>query len=97
MKKAHTILINIRHGDLEFLISRWSIEIHTFKATCGEFGPALEKTISALTVLPLFAGTHPTGVVLDEDDKEKLDFLNDALLAFKPAWEGYISHMDMLL
>lgn len=27
---AHTILINRRHGDLEYPISKWSIESHTF-------------------------------------------------------------------
>lgn len=28
--------------NLEFLISRWSVESHTFIAVWGEFGPTLE-------------------------------------------------------
>lgn len=31
-----------KHSDLEFLISSWSVESHTFDAAWGERGPTLE-------------------------------------------------------
>lgn len=37
--------------DLEFLLSRWSTEIHSFIAAWGEFGPTLEDVVM-LTSLP---------------------------------------------
>lgn len=37
------------------------------------------KDVLALTMLPLCGDTHSMGVVLDDEDPEKLDFLNRAL------------------
>lgn len=61
---AHTISINRRHGDLEFLISRWSTESHTSLAAWGEFGPTLEDAL--LDNVASVHETHATNMVLDE-------------------------------
>lgn len=47
-------------------------------ASCGEFGPSVENVV-VLTSLPLFEVTHVVSVILEGDDKMKLDFLNEAL------------------
>lgn len=39
--------------DLEFLLSRWRTEIHSFFTLWGEFGPTLED-VMMLTSLPTF-------------------------------------------
>lgn len=67
-----TISINRCEGDIEFLVSHWSTESHTFIVALGEFGPTL-KDVSGLTMLPLFGDVHVTGVV--DEDRKKLDFL----------------------
>lgn len=41
------------HVDLEFLISLWSMETHTFVVSWGEFTPTLEDVV-VLFHLPLF-------------------------------------------
>lgn len=68
---AYTISINRRHGDLEFLISRWSIENYTFVAAWGKFAPTLEDVFDS-AMLPLFGDAYAIWIVLDEEDKEKL-------------------------
>lgn len=45
--------INRSPMDLEFLISRWSTESHTFVTAWGEFCPTLED-VTVLTSLPVF-------------------------------------------
>lgn len=74
---AQMISINERHGDLEFLISWWRKENHMFVAAWGESVITRECHFS-LTMLPMFGDTNT--IVLDEDDKEKFKFLNDAFL-----------------
>lgn len=67
--------VNRRHGDLEFLILRWSTKNHSFVVDCAEFGPTLED-VAALTMLPLYGDTHTMGVVLSENDNRKFHYLN---------------------
>lgn len=38
-----------------------------------------------LTMLPLFGDTHAIGIVLDEGNKMKLDFLNEVLFVPRPS------------
>lgn len=53
--------------DLEFLMSRWTIDTHTFMATWGEFSPSLED-VAMLMSLPFFGMEHAIGVTLKEKD-----------------------------
>lgn len=62
-----TPIINKSPLDLEFLISRWSVESHTFVAAWGEFGPTLEDVIvpTGLAILTnqgllLLLGSQPS-------------------------------------
>lgn len=69
---------------MEFLISQWSIESHTFTAAWGKSCPTLEDVV-ALNGLPVFwqAKTirlfeDPEEIVPDEADKKKLEALKNA-------------------
>lgn len=53
-----TTSINVRHNDIEFLISHWSIETHTFIAAWREFDLTLED-VMALSYLPIFGEETP--------------------------------------
>lgn len=82
MNLSKNLFINRSPMDLEFFISRWSIESHTFVTSWGEFCPTLEDVV-VLTGLPLFgeAKTITTpgsfGAVLSEEDEVKLILLNE--------------------
>lgn len=53
---------------------------------------ALLSDVSTLTTLPLFGDTHLMGILFDEEDNEKLKFLNDAFLGSRTFGKGiYIS------
>lgn len=54
---SKTLFINRSPMDLEFLISRWSVESHTFVTAWGEFYPTLED-VAMLTGLPLLGGSE---------------------------------------
>lgn len=64
-KALNLVRTSRKHGDLEFLISRWRIESHIFVAAWGEFGPTFEDVL-ALAKLPLFRVSHDMGIILDE-------------------------------
>lgn len=55
--QARSISIDRNPVDLEFLVPRWSIEIHTFVASWAKFGPSLEN-VAMLTSLLLFGEAH---------------------------------------
>lgn len=50
--QARRMVVEWNSGDLEFLISRWSIEMHTFIPSWGEFSLTLED-VCVLTSLPI--------------------------------------------
>lgn len=62
-----------QHHDLELLISRWNSD-HTFVAASVEFTPTLED-VNRLALLPIFGKVNTMGIVLEEDDQEKLKYL----------------------
>lgn len=59
------------HWDLEFLISRWRVESHTFVVACAEVGLTLEDVMN-LIALPLYRAKNVMGLVL-----QKVDEAND--------------------
>lgn len=70
---------------MEFFISRWSVESHTFIVAWGSFGLKLEDVV-ALTCLPLLGEVNTIKLpedqeetALDEADKKKLESLNKVL------------------
>lgn len=65
--------------DLEFLLSRWSTETHSFIAAWGEFGPTLED-VAVLTSLPIFGDTQVAHFKLTEkENKERHEALTSFL------------------
>lgn len=70
---------------------------HEEQYTCSDMGKIWSYTRGCVyfTNAPYIRDTHTIGIVLDEDDKEKLKFLNDALLTSKSSGKG-ICHMDPL-
>lgn len=62
--------------DLEFFISRWSNETHTFVASWGEFGPSLED-VARSTSLSMFDEAHGTSLYPDGEDKKRIDLLTN--------------------
>lgn len=81
---SKTLVINRNPLDLEFLISRWSIESHTFVAAWGELYPTLED-VAGLTGLSIFGESRAIAmprdldVKLDEEGEIRLGLLNEAL------------------
>lgn len=69
------------HQDLELLISRCSVENHSFIVPWGEFGPTLEDVVS-LTSLHLCGIVKAMGMVLEEGDEDKLQQLTFAMASF---------------
>lgn len=76
--RARSITVKRNPANLEFLMSRWSIETHTFLASWGGFFLALED-VAMLTSLPLFDEAHATGVMLKGEDQKKADYLTKSL------------------
>lgn len=72
---AKSMSIQRSHTDLEFLIFRWSTKSHTFTPTWGR--PTLEDIVD-LMCLPMFGESQATGIILNEKDKKKLEFMNKA-------------------
>lgn len=72
------IFITRSHADLEFLISRWSMETHTFFISWGEFTSTLED-VSVMFRLPVLADTGTMALALSNREKEKAKILNAAL------------------
>lgn len=70
--------------DLKFLISRWSVELHTFVTIWGAFCPTLEDVVmlTSLTLLGeaktvmMIGSSEP---ILDDGDEARLIILNEAL------------------
>lgn len=66
-------------------------------AAFAEFGPFRED-FSALTMLPLYGDAHAIGVVLSEEDNEKLDYMNEPLFASrsseKATYASWIPYFD---
>lgn len=63
---------------LEFLISRWSIETHTFVTSWGDFGLSLED-MPMLTSLSLFGEAYASSFYPDGEEKKQIDFLTRSL------------------
>lgn len=66
--------VTMYHQDLEILMSRWSVESHTFITAWVEFRPTLEGVMN-LTMLPLYEETNSVCVVLGDEDEPKLQSL----------------------
>lgn len=76
--QARKMLVKRNSEDLEFLVSRWLMEMQTFVASWGEFAPTLEDVV-ALTSLPLFGDAQIARFKLtDKDNKAR----HDALMQF---------------
>lgn len=79
VKKAVTcskLLFLVRHHwDLELLVSRWSTESYTFVTVWGKFTLTLED-VASLTMLPLFGEANAMGIILEENDQTKLNYLS---------------------
>lgn len=58
------------HGDLELLVSRRSIETHTFITSWCKFTTNLED-VTVLFRLPLVADEGATGLVLTDEEGKK--------------------------
>lgn len=76
--RARSIAIERNPVDLEFLMSRRSVETHIFVSAWGEFTPSL-KDVAMLMSLPFFGEAHSTGVTLKEKDQKKVDYLTKSL------------------
>lgn len=69
---------------MEFLISQWSIESHTFTAAWGKSCPTLEDVVALNGLLVFWQAKtirlfeDPEEVVPDEADKKKLEALKNA-------------------
>lgn len=85
---SKTLVVNRSPLDLEFLISRWSVESHTFVAAWEEFELTLEDVV-VLTGLPVFGEVQAINVAddssagLDVDGEIRLTLLSEALVASK--------------
>lgn len=66
---SKNLAINRCLEDLEFLISRWTVESHTFIEAWGQFCPTLEDVI-VLTGLSLWRSRAIT--MLEDSDKVAL-------------------------
>lgn len=82
---SKSLAINRCPEDVEFLISRWSIESHTFVAAWGELCPTLEDFI-VLKNMPVFREARIIKWPGDSEEinfggerKKKLETLNKAL------------------
>lgn len=84
MKVGASRLLSLtrHHHDLEFLVSCWSVESHTFIALWGEFGPTLEDVMN-LSTLHFFGDVHDMGMLFGEGDVDKLQQLTFAIEASK--------------
>lgn len=51
--------------DLEFLMSRWSSEMHVFVTAWGEFSPTLEE-VAVIVSLPIFDEAQVVDLVVYE-------------------------------
>lgn len=77
--RARKVSVERNSEDLEFLVSRWSTEMHTLVATWGEFGPTLEDVV-ALTSLPMFGDAQVAHFkCTDKDSKARHDALTQFL------------------
>lgn len=101
---SKSLVVNRSPLDLEFLISRWSTESHTFVAAWGEFGPTLEDVV-VLMGLPVFGEVQAVSIAddssvsLDVDGEIRLTLLNEALVASKhkgkstySTWVGFFTN-----
>lgn len=66
--------IDKKPANLEFLMSRWSAETHTFVAACGEFGPSMED-VAMLTSLSIFDEAHMACLYRDGENNKRIDAL----------------------
>lgn len=66
--------IDRKSTDLEFLISRWRIETHTFVVAWGEFGPSLED-VAMLTSLAMFSEAKAASLYPNGEDKKRIEAL----------------------
>lgn len=58
------------HEDLELLVSRWSVESHTFVAAWGKLGLTLEEVLN-LMALPLYKEANAMGLILEGEEEDK--------------------------
>ncbi|KAK9277971.1 hypothetical protein L1049_027528 [Liquidambar formosana] len=64
---------------LEFLLSRWSAETHTFVTAWGEFGITLEDVV-VLTWLTPFGEEKWSGIILSPQEQKADEALRDAVV-----------------
>lgn len=53
------------------LMSRWSMESHSFIAVWEKFGPTLEDVFN-LMALPLYGEVNTIGLILEEEEEDNL-------------------------
>lgn len=64
--------------DMELLISRWSVETHTFVAASGEFVPTLQD-VGVISRMLLLRDHSAMGLVLNEEEERTERLLNVAM------------------
>lgn len=77
--QARRTTVERNSKDLEFLLSRWSIETHSSVTSWGEFGPSLED-VMMLTSLSAFDNVQVAHFKLsDKENKERHNALTSFL------------------
>lgn len=77
------------HGDFELLLSRCTIETHTFMAAWGEFALMLED-VAAITRLSLVEDKNAMAIVLEGHDEMTLQLLTSTLSSSKTSDHLYV-------
>lgn len=67
--QARKMAVDRKPVDLEFLMSRWSTETHTFSTFWAKFGPTLGD-VHILVSLPIFNEAQVATLVLRLGEKE---------------------------
>lgn len=80
-------------GNLDFIVSRCSLESHKFLAAWGDFASTLEDALSTMA-LPLYGETNAMGSTLAGEDKDKFNRLTEAESSTKSSYESWICYFD---
>lgn len=80
-------------GDLEILISRCSVESHTFGAAWGEFVLILEDVLNNMA-LPLYGETNAMGSMFMAEDEDNLRQLTEASSFSISLYSSWINYFD---
>lgn len=82
------------HGDLELLVSLWSMETHTFITSHGEFTPTQEDVLVMFCLL-LFVDNDATSIVLSKEEDGRLQLLNVTVrISNKSTYTSSISYFQ---